>query len=114
VKIKYAFFWIALLMTDTAAQLFIKAGAVASVAESTLDLKVLAGYGCVILSFLLWMQILKSTRLTLALSASSLNYVTVAIAAHYVFGEPLSPTLLLGCALIAVGVFVLGVARQEA
>ena len=107
------FFWIALLTVDTIAQLAIKAGAVASVAEHTIDWHLVAGYGCVILSFLLWMQILKSTRLSLALSASSLNYVTVAVAAHFLFGEPLTPMLMTGCALIALGVFLLGSVEAE-
>jgi drug/metabolite transporter (DMT)-like permease len=113
IKIKTSLFWICLLGFDTVAQLLIKIGAVQSVESRSLDWHVLAGYACVIGSFLVWMQILKSTRLSLALSATSLNYVTVALGAHFFLHEPLPTMLIVGCALISAGVFVLGTGADQ-
>jgi drug/metabolite transporter (DMT)-like permease len=105
--------WLGLITSDTVAQLCMKSGAAKSIEGWTVDWRVAIGYSFVIVSFLIWMQILKTMRLSLALSATSLNYVTVALGAHYLLDEPINPTLLAGCALIGLGVFLLGLAESN-
>lgn len=56
--------------------------------------------------FASYMSALSWADLTYVLPATSLGYVLVALVAHYVFHEEISPTRWLGIALIAAGVGV--------
>lgn len=107
-KLKALLLWLGLILSETTSQLCLKAGVGESTKTHGISTGILLGYGFLVLSFVLWMQILKNTRLSLALSATSLVYVTVAVAAHYILGETLPPVLIIGCIFIGAGVFVLG------
>ncbi len=58
------------------------------------------------------MQLLKDTRLFIALSGATIAYVTIAVGAHFIIGENLSGQLILGTALISAGVFLIGWGRK--
>lgn len=106
------FFWAALLFADTAGQLLLKAGAVrASHSGWTPNLYIALGFGAYAFSFIVWMQILKSVRLFIALAASSLAYIAVAFGSYFLTGEALTAQVLLGTFFIAAGVFILGVGK---
>lgn len=106
-RLKVLFFWFLLVSSDTAAQLLVKAGAVKK--SSTGYYIILFGYSFYIISFIAWMQILKNTRLSIALSAASVLYISVAFFSHFFLGEPITSHLIVGTILIATGVFILGI-----
>ncbi|TAN41738.1 MAG: hypothetical protein EPN22_14780 [Nitrospirae bacterium] len=108
-NLKAAFFWLLLISSDTVAQLLLKLGALRVASSgSMLNHLLVLGYGFYLLSFIAWMQILKTTRLSIALSAASLLYVTIAFASHFLLGEKITVQLTIGTMLISVGVFILG------
>lgn len=57
-------------------------------------------------STLAWIVALRSIPLSQAYLFMALGFVIVPVAAHFVFGEPLRPQLLLGALLVCVGVWV--------
>lgn len=92
----------------------LKTGAVNSdFSHWKVDNMVIAGYSLYIVSFIAWMQILKVTRLFVALSAASVLYITVAFASHLFMGEKITPQLIIGTVLIASGVFILSSAGKN-
>ena len=105
--------WITLILSDTAGQLLLKLGAVKAASSGWIpnDL-ILFGYGFYMLSFAVWMQLLKDTRLFIALSGSTVVYVSIAVCAHFIIGEAISGQVILGTALISVGVFLIGRGRE--
>lgn len=113
-RFKAAFFWALLVSSDTTAQIFLKFGAM-KLRETGLGVNylIVIGYGFYAVSFVAWMQILKTTRLSIALSAASVLYITIAIASHFLMHEPISFHLILGTILIATGVFVLGLSEAK-
>lgn len=107
--LKAAFFWILLVASDTSAQLLVKVGATAkSSGRWPVHPLIFIGYSFYILSFVAWMQILKHTRLSIAMSAASVLYVSVAIGSHFLLGEAITPQITIGTILISIGVFILG------
>ena len=102
-----------LVASDTVAQLLLKLGAVKASSSSPVNSLILVGYSFYIISFIAWMQILRNTRLFIALSAASILYVTVAFASHFLLGESITLPLLIGTVLIATGVFVLGFRKKS-
>lgn len=113
-RLKAAFFWVLLVSSDTIAQLLLKLGAM-KVKEAGwgINYLIVAGYSFYAVSFVAWMQILKTTRLSIALSAASVLYITVAVASHFLMGEALTFHLILGTILIATGVFILSVSEAK-
>lgn len=108
-KLKTIFFWFLLVASDTVAQILVKMGAVRiSSPKWMVHPLILIGYSFYILSFIAWMQILKRTRLSIAISAASMLYVTVAFGAHFFLGEPITLSITIGTLLISAGVFLLG------
>jgi drug/metabolite transporter (DMT)-like permease len=107
-RIHMLLWWMLLVASDTIAQLLLKSGAVQASSSSPVNSLILGGYSLYIISFIAWMQILRNTRLFIALSAASILYVTVAFASHFFIGERITPPLLVGTVLIATGVFILG------
>lgn len=102
------------MASDTAAQLLLKKGAVNSdFSLWKVDGLVIAGYSLYITSFIAWMQILKHTRLFVALSAASVLYITVAGASYLFMDEKITPPLIIGTILIASGIFVLSSAGNN-
>lgn len=106
--------WFGLLASDTTAQLLLKSGAVKAASTGWMpNFFILSGYGLYIISFLIWMQILKTTRLFIALAASSTLYITIALSSHFLMSEPLSLQVIIGTVLISAGVFLLGWNRNQ-
>ncbi len=106
--LKTIFFWLLLVSSDTTAQLLVKAGAVKSSWSGWMpNYLIPVGYSFYILSFIAWMQILKHTRLSIALSAASILYITVAIGSYVFLGEPLTANIAIGTLFISAGVFIL-------
>ncbi len=63
-------------------------------------------------SFLVWMQLLKETRLFIALSGASAVYVSVAVASALILGEPFTGQVIAGTFLITGGVFLIGLGQK--
>jgi drug/metabolite transporter (DMT)-like permease len=105
--------WFALVISDTAAQLLLKKGAMNGKASGdVLNYFILGGYSLYIVSFVSWMQILKTTRLFIALSTASVLYITVAFASHFYMGEIITTNIIIGTVLISAGVFLLGIGKK--
>jgi drug/metabolite transporter (DMT)-like permease len=109
--------WALLLLSDTAAQLFLKLGSASLVGRSfgpdwllhaAGSPWVLGGLGCYVGSFLLWMLILNRTALSLAFPITALVYVSVLLASRFALGETIDLWRCIGIAVIVSGVFVLG------
>lgn len=112
-NIKAVLFWVILLMSDTIGQLLLKMGAVQAASSSwTPNYLLLSGYGFYIISFIVWMQILKNVRLFIALGASSLVYITVAFSSFFFMEEVITFQIIFGTVFIALGVFLLGLGRS--
>ncbi|MDA8079051.1 MAG: EamA family transporter [Nitrospiraceae bacterium] len=106
--LKAAFFWSLLVTSDTAAQLLVKLGATQKTpAKWPAHPLIFIGYSFYILSFIAWMQILKHTRLSIALSAASVLYVTVAFCSYFFLGEAITINIVIGTILISIGIFIL-------
>ncbi len=104
------FLWSLLILSDTSAQLFMKVGAVqAAHAGWHPNIFILCGYGLYGLSFTVWMQLLKDTRLFIALSGASVVYVSIAFASSLVLQEPVTREVIAGTLLISAGVFLIGI-----
>lgn len=110
-KVHLALVWIILLSSDTASQILLKSGAVQTKGWKVHYL-VYGGYGLYILSFIAWMYILKTTRLTIALAAASLLYITIAGASYVFMGETIGSSLVAGTVLIAAGVYLLSLKEK--
>ena len=106
--------WISLIVSDTTAQLLLKKGAM-QIDPSNWDLNpfILSGYSLYILSFFLWMQILKTTPLYVALSGASIVFITIALGSYFFLGEPLTIKSLIGTMLVALGVYTVGYSRKS-
>jgi multidrug transporter EmrE-like cation transporter len=108
--------WGALIACDTGAQLAFKSAAINSIAPE-LSLRWLrmlaqswqlgAAVGCLALTFLLWMTILRHQKLSTAFPATALAFVTVAAGSRWIYGETLPAFALAGIALILAGVAML-------
>jgi drug/metabolite transporter (DMT)-like permease len=105
---KIGVLWTGLLASDTAAQLLIKTGSVVSHASGRPRPPLILGYSLLVVSFALWMQILRVGRLSIALSTTSLLYITIPIAAHFILKEPLTGHLIAGAFFVGLGVLILG------
>lgn len=107
--LRACFFWILLVSSDTTAQLLLKMGAMrVSSSGRVINHLIVIGYSLYIVSFVAWMQILRNTRLFVALSAASVLYITVAFFSYLFLGEAITTHLLIGTVLISIGVFILG------
>lgn len=108
--LKTAALWMLLLTSDTVAQILLKIGAVKTQTSGwRVHYLVFVGYSVYMVSFVAWMQILKTTRLSIALTAASMLYITIAVASHFLMGEAITNHVIIGTILIATGVFVLGI-----
>ncbi len=105
--------WITLLLSDTAGQLLLKLGAVKAAAAGWLpNVFIVAGYVFYIVSFAVWMQLLKNTRLFIALAGSTIVYVSIVLGSHFILGEVISGRVLVGSIFIAAGVFLIGWGKE--
>jgi drug/metabolite transporter (DMT)-like permease len=111
--VKSIVLWTILIISDTTAQLLLKLGAVKAASSGWLPNSfILFGYSCYLLSFAVWMQLLKDTRLFIALSGATIVYVTIAFGSHVILGEELSSQVIVGTALISSGLFLIGWGRE--
>ena len=68
---------------------------------------IIGGLACYVLSVGIWIVALSRVDVSIAYPMLSIGYVVNAFAAWWLFGEMLTPTRLVGIAIILVGVFVL-------
>ena len=109
--------WAALIALDTSAQLLFKSAAVRLTPSElsfqwlqlvTQSLHFWAAVICLLMTFLVWMLILRRSRLGLSFAATALTFVGVIGGSQLVFGESISATQYAGIVLIVVGVALLG------
>lgn len=101
--------WITLIFSETSAEIMLKLGAIRAASSGWMpNSLLLCAYGFYMISFLVWMQILKRVRLFIALSIATIMYATIAVSAHFLFGEVITYHIILGTLLITAGLFLLG------
>jgi multidrug transporter EmrE-like cation transporter len=111
------------VLLNAAAQLLLKAGTnafgvigldrahlIVSGFRIVTEPHVLAGLTCYVFSVAIWIAALSRVSVSIAYPMLSIGYVVNALAAWYLFGEPLTPSKLGGIAAIIVGVVL--VARE--
>jgi multidrug transporter EmrE-like cation transporter len=59
------------------------------------------------ISFIVWLIVLSRMKLSVVYPVTSMNFVLVIFASHYLFGEKLSFTQMMGVSLIIIGVIAL-------
>ncbi|MCW8409214.1 EamA family transporter [Legionella sp. PATHC035] len=100
--------WVSLIISDTVTQLLIKKGALVAVAQDHyVNGYIVAGYATLVISFFIWMSILKTMPLYLALSVSSFVYILIALSSYFILGETLTVKIFIGTLLIGVGVYII-------
>ena len=109
--------WAALIILDTSAQLLFKSAAVRlPPAELSLQWLNMVAHSprfwaaalCLVMTFAVWMLILRRSRLGLSFAATALTFVGVIGGSQLVFGEAIGATQYAGIVLIVVGVALLG------
>ncbi len=109
---------------NTAAQFLLKAGtralgefgsngrsALGFFLAASTNFHVLFGLVCYVASFGLWLAVLSRLEVSLAYPLLSIGYVLSAIAAYFLFGEPLTLFKISGIVLILAGVGLLAQSR---
>jgi multidrug transporter EmrE-like cation transporter len=107
------------VLLNAAAQLLLKAGtnAVGHFEFSSanilpvglrlaLEPHILGGVTCYVVSLVVWIMALSRVEVSIAYPMLSIGYVVNALAAWYLFGEPLTAFKLTGIGFIVVGVFL--------
>lgn len=107
------------VLLNAAAQLLLKAGtnavghfefSAANVVPVGLRLAlephILGGVACYVVSIVVWIMALSRVEVSVAYPMLSIGYVVNAIAAWYLFGEPLGAYKLTGIGFIVLGVFL--------
>ena len=101
--------WVLLLSSDTAAQLLFKMAAMNfSKGIWLLNYSFALAYFFELLSFLLWMRIIKDTRLSIALALTASLYITVSLSSYIFFHESINLVQWIGTLFIAAGTCLLG------
>ena len=112
-KIRLLVLWLALLATDTGAQLLIKVGADKISFDDPIQIKVILGLSFYLIAFMIWMQILKVMRLSIALAITSLLFITVSASSFFILGEPIKLPLIIATIFISIGVVILGISEGQ-
>ncbi|MDA8382986.1 MAG: SMR family transporter [Betaproteobacteria bacterium] len=107
------------VLLNATAQLLLKAGtnAVGTFAFSranilpvglklATDYHILGGLGCYVISVVVWIMALSRVEVSVAYPMLSIGYIVNALAAWYLFGEPVSLGKLAGIGVIIVGVYM--------
>ena len=110
-------FWMLNISLDTGGHLAFKAAATQPDAESELARwKAMAsrpwiwiGVVCFVAEFVVWQGFLSLVPLSQGVLLGSINIVAMLIAGRVLFAEKFTPPRVIGCALIAVGVAIVGV-----
>ena len=115
-RLAKALLWAGLVAADSAAQLFFKAAALTLpgprpdwqwVAMVTRAWQAWAATGCLLLTFVQWMLILRGTRLATAFPMTALTFIGVLAGSWWFFGESASVVQYAGVLLIVAGVSLL-------
>jgi drug/metabolite transporter (DMT)-like permease len=91
-------------------QILLKAGAERStggVVGQFLDPFTVVGFGVYALAAIFYIVAIKKIPISLAFPSVSVSYIVVAVAAHYLWNEPLGLAQIGGIALIAGGILLL-------
>jgi len=83
---------------------FTAANAIPVGLELALQPPIVGGLACYVVSVVVWILALSRVEVSIAYPMLSLGYVVNAIAAHYLFGEAVSPMRVAGIFVIIVGV----------
>ena len=67
---------------------------------------ILTGLTCYVLSVGVWLLVLSRVQVSFAYPMLSIGYVVNAVAAYYLFGEPLTSIRMLGIFIIIAGVYL--------
>ena len=67
---------------------------------------VLGGIFCFAVSMLVWLYVLSRVELSTAYPFASLNYVLILVGSHFLFNEAVTPTKMIGVAVIVLGVYL--------
>jgi multidrug transporter EmrE-like cation transporter len=96
------------VLLNASAQLLLKAGTNAAPLGLGLAIEphILGGLACYGVSVIVWIVGLSKIPVSVAYPMLSVGYVVNAIAAHYLFGEAVTPLRLAGIGVIIVGVFI--------
>ena len=107
------------VLLNAAAQLFLKEGMrrighfefvwdnfVPIALQVSMNVFVLAGLVCYVVSVLIWIMALSRVEVSIAYPMLSIGYVVNAAAAWYLFGEAVTAQRMVGIATIIVGVFL--------
>jgi drug/metabolite transporter (DMT)-like permease len=109
---------------NTVAQLLLKAGVKVlgvidfgfdrlwyTVWRMVFEWHIFVGLVCYVTSVIVWLSVLSRTEVSVAYPLSSLGYVATAVAAWYLFGEPMTGLRVGGILIIIFGVYL--VARSS-
>ncbi len=96
------------VLLNAGAQLLLKAGTNAMPLGIRLALEphILGGLACYAVSVVIWVVALSKVPVSIAYPMLSIGYVVNAVAAHYLFGEALTPMRMAGIGIIVLGVFI--------
>jgi len=89
----------------------LRAGNALAIATKLVNLPIIGGLGCYVLSVVFWILALARVDVSVAYPMLSLGYVVNAVAAWWLFNETLSGTRIAGIGVILVGVWL--VARSS-
>jgi multidrug transporter EmrE-like cation transporter len=115
-RLRLALLWAGFVVSDSAAQLLFKSAAI-RLAEPTPTLAWVAmvaqswhvwtAVACLLVTFGLWMLVLRRARLSTAFPVTALTFVGVVGGSWWFFGETIAPIQYVGIALIVAGVAAL-------
>lgn len=113
------------VLLNTGAQLLLKAGmiqighfeftmanAVPIAMKVMLNPPILTGLFCYAISVGVWIMVLSRVQVSFAYPMLSIGYVVNALAANYLFGEPLTSLRMLGIFIIITGVYLVAQTSQ--
>jgi|CryBogDrversion2_7_1035282.scaffolds.fasta_scaffold02216_5 multidrug transporter EmrE-like cation transporter len=108
------------VLLNAVAQLFIKAGTksfadlnliengyLSTFFQIAFNLNIVAGLSCYVISVGIWIYVLSKVDVSIAYPMLSIGYVVNALAAWFLFNEPLSMSKILGIGIILVGTYVI-------
>ncbi|GEM_PF-5411941 len=111
--------WLVIILTGTFAQILFKLGLnkigvirwinLTSFIQFYLknfNLYFISGISLTIISFLLWLKILSTNRVSTAFNISALMYIFIPIEAYLFLGEQLNTKFVIGTILITIGVYL--------
>ena len=107
------------VMLNAAAQLLLKAGmsqighfefslanAVPIGLKVMVNIPIISGLCLYVMSVVVWLLVLSRVQVSYAYPMLSIGYIVNAIAAYYLFGEPLTSMRMLGIFIIIAGVYL--------